>query len=476
MSVGTDLLAGRDPQNTRVHCIGVGGVGVSAIAEMLVARGFIVSGSDMHENQQVIKLRQMGVNIFLEHAEKNINEVDIVVYSSAIQAGNPEYDAAIEQNIPLYKRAAMLASLTMHHQLVAIAGTHGKTTTTGMMVWVLHQAGMAPSFAVGGRLCNMNAYCQLTHGKYAVIEADESDASFLYYHPQLAILTNVDQDHLENYQGDYNLLKKTYVDFLQQVDVNGKLVVCADDDEAMQLCKEVKVPLITYGMTKEADYRIVDFQQHGAVSHFSVQRPQQPVLHCRLNCPGEHNALNATAVIAMSAYLGIADEYVVQALRSFSGMGRRFQRHGQIALGRGHAVLVEDYGHHPRELAVTLQAARQVWPNRRLLVLFQPHRFSRVQRLQSEFAAVLAQADQALVLDIFPAGEAPIEGVSSAYMAQEVSKLSLSPCVYLSCGAKPQQLSKLLAEHLQDQDICLLTGAGSIGQLACYLKDNYGIL
>lgn len=470
---GQDILDDLVPENTRIHCIGVGGVGVSAIAEMLIARGFIVSGSDREANSLTAKLEHLGVEIFIGHKAEQVADADIIVYSSAINQSNPEYAAAMQEKKPLYRRAQMLAALTMHHKMVAVCGTHGKTTTTGMLVWVLHLAGLAPSFAVGGNLSNMNSYCQLTNGSYAVIEADESDATFLFYAPDLVILTNVDKDHLENYQGNYDLLKKTYARFLQQVADTGMVAVCADSDHAVAMIPEIKAKVLTYGESAGSDYRIIDFKQQGAKSYFTVQRPQRDPIHCQLNCPGLHNATNAAAVVLMADYLDVDDKYLTQALRSFSGMGRRFHRHGDIKLGAGSSLLVEDYGHHPRELEVTLQAARQVWPQRRLVLVFQPHRYSRVQHLWDDFVKVLSGVDCLLLMTIYPAAEQPIEGVTSQSLAININKLS--PDLPVKLVSDSTQLAKVLDSVLQQDDLCLVSGAGSIGRTVLELKKDYSV-
>ena len=466
-----DVLAGLDPASTVIHCIGIGGVGVSAIAEMLVALGFQVTGSDMGANSQTAKLAQLGVKISLGHAAANVASANLVVYSSAIKPTNPEFAAAQQQGLPLLQRAQMLAVLTMHHALIAVAGTHGKTTTTGMLVWVLHQAGVAPSFAVGGCLRNLDAYCQLTQGKYAVIEADESDASFLNYTPNMAILTNVDEDHLENYSGNYALLKEAYSKFLQQIAPDGLLVVCADNIEAMQLLDAVSAAKLSYGEADGADFQLSDFTQSGLTCHFKVRKPDGSQRAYQLNCPGRHNALNASAVIAIAHHLKIPDEYVEQALRSFSGMGRRFHAHGTLGLpAGGTALMIEDYGHHPRELEVTLRAAREVWPTRRIVLIFQPHRFSRVQHLKQEFARVLSCADALLLLDIYPAGEAPIAGVTSQSILDCMPDSDVADKTRKVVGDNLDCAANAVLMELRDQDICLSMGAGSVGRLPEYLQ------
>ena len=471
---GNDLLAEFIPEKTRVHCIGIGGVGVSAIAEMLVARGFQVSGSDAAEHARTLALRQLGVSIYIGHQRQHVHGAQLVVYSSAITSQNVEYAEALARQIPLYKRAQMLASLTMHHQLIAVSGTHGKTTTTGMMVWVLHQAGLAPSFAVGGNLRNLDAYCQLTHGDYAVIEADESDASFLYYDPDMIILTNIDADHLENYGNSFAALKEAFMNFLQRLSAQGFVAVCADDALAMSLAAQSSHKVFSYGQHQDADYRLCDFKQQGTVSHFSVSRPGKEPLALQLNCPGLHNALNATAVVLVADRLQVADIPLQEALRSFSGMGRRFQRHGEIEIGGAKALLVEDYGHHPRELEVTIQAVREVWPQCRLLLVFQPHRFSRVKLLADDFAKVLSKADAVVLLDIYPAGEKPMVGVNSGLIAQAIT--ALNPSMPLVMCEDAEQLPAVLAKHVQAGDLCLLSGAGSIGRFAVQLAAQFGVV
>jgi UDP-N-acetylmuramate--alanine ligase len=464
------LLAHEDLMSTfrRVHFIGIGGVGMSGIAEVLHNLGYAVSGSDRSESATAQRLRQLGIDVHIGHAAAHIGDADVVVTSSAIKSDNPELVAAREARIPVIPRAEMLGELMRFRRGIAIAGTHGKTTTTSLVASVLAEANYDPTFVIGGQLNAAGANARLGTGQYLVAEADESDGSFLLLAPVMAVVTNIDADHLENYQGDFALVRKAFSDFLHRLPFYGLAVLCVDDPEVAELAKITGRRVMTYGIdAKDADVRAANVVQKGFEMHFDLLLPgiKSPV-PVTLNLPGRHNVLNALAAATIGWQLGVEAEAIAHALASFEGVGRRFHRRGDIALDKGSAMLIDDYGHHPRELAAVFAAARGGWPERRLVVGFQPHRYSRTRDLLDDFANVLAEADVLVLTDVYPAGEAPIAGADGRALARAVRARGKVDPVLIG---HPRELKDTLPSLLRDGDLLLLLGAGDIGSTAVEL-------
>ena len=464
------LLAHEDLMSTfrRVHFIGIGGVGMSGIAEVLHNLGYAVSGSDRSESATALRLRELGIDVHIGHAAAHIGDADVVVTSSAIKNDNPELVAAREARIPVIPRAEMLGELMRFRRGIAIAGTHGKTTTTSLAASVLAEANYDPTFVIGGQLNAAGANARLGTGQYLVAEADESDGSFLLLSPVIAVVTNIDADHLENYQGDFALVRKAFNDFLHRLPFYGLAVLCVDDQEVAELAKITARRVMTYGIdTEDADVRATNVTQRGFEMHFDLVLPGvKDAMPVTLNLPGRHNVLNALAAASIGWQLGVGAEAIAHALANFQGVGRRFHRRGEIALDKGKAMLVDDYGHHPRELAAVFAAARGGWPDRRLVVGFQPHRYSRTRDLLDDFANVLAEADVLVLTDVYPAGEAPIAGADGRALARAVRARGKVDPVLI---AHPRELKDALPALLRDGDLLLLLGAGDIGTAAVEL-------
>lgn len=444
----------------RVHFIGIGGSGMSGIAEVMVTLGYQVSGSDQNESQATLRLQNMGAKIFKGHAASNIEGADVVVLSSAIKADNPEKVAAREQRIPIVPRAEMLAELMRFKRGIAIAGTHGKTTTTSLTASVLREGGMDPTFVIGGQLLSAGANAQLGTGQWLVAEADESDGSFLRLNPLIAVVTNIEADHLENYGGDFNRVKQAFSEFIHRLPFYGLAVLCIEDEQVRELLNDMPRHCITYGFVAEADVRASEIKQVAGQMHFTMHLPDGKTQEITLNLPGHHNVLNALAAASIAWQLGVTREHIASALQKFEGIGRRFNIKGELALRKGKALLVDDYGHHPSELAAVFAAARGGWPNKRLVVAFQPHRYSRTRDLFDEFTAVLSTVDAVVLTDVYAAGEAPIIGADAKSLARSIrARGRLNPVVV---GAA-QELRKVLADVLMDGDLLLVMGAGDIG-------------
>ncbi|GAB2587608.1 UDP-N-acetylmuramate--L-alanine ligase [Dyella jejuensis] len=464
------LLAHEDLMSTfrRVHFIGIGGVGMSGIAEVLHNLGYAVSGSDRSESATAQRLRQLGIDVHIGHAAAHVGDADVVVTSSAIKHDNPELVAAREARIPVIPRAEMLGELMRFRRGIAIAGTHGKTTTTSLVASVLAEADYDPTFVIGGQLNAAGANARLGTGQYLVAEADESDGSFLLLSPVIAVVTNIDADHLENYQGDFALVRKAFNDFLHRLPFYGLAVLCVDDPEVAELAKLTTRRVMTYGIDAEhADVRATHVQQRGFEMHFDLLLPGvSDAIPVTLNLPGRHNVLNALAAASIGWQLGVEADAIAHALAHFQGVGRRFHRRGEIALDQGKVMLVDDYGHHPRELAAVFAAARGGWPDRRLVVGFQPHRYSRTRDLLDDFANVLAEADVLVLTEVYPAGEAPIAGADGRALARAVrARGKVDPVLV----GHPRELKDALPALLRDGDLLLLLGAGDIGAAAVEL-------
>ncbi|EIM01458.1 UDP-N-acetylmuramate--L-alanine ligase, partial [Rhodanobacter sp. 115] len=416
------LLAHEDLMTTfsRVHFIGIGGVGMSGIAEVLHNLGYAVSGSDKANSPTAQRLAGLGIDVRIGHEAAHVAGAEVVVTSSAIKADNPELMAARDARIPVIPRAEMLGELMRFRRGIAIAGTHGKTTTTSLVASVLAEANYDPTFVIGGQLNAAGANARLGTGQYLVAEADESDGSFLLLSPVIAAITNIDADHLENYHGDFAEVKKAFADFLHRLPFYGLAVLCIDDAEVARLARDTTRRVMTYGIeSTDADVRALNLRQSGFEMHFDLQLPgREETLPVTLNLPGRHNVLNALAAASIGWQLGVQPEAIAHALASFEGVGRRFHRRGELALDKGHVLLVDDYGHHPSELAAVFAAVRGGWPGRRMVVGFQPHRYSRTRDLMDDFANVLAEADVLVLTDVYPAGEAPIAGADGRALAR----------------------------------------------------------
>jgi UDP-N-acetylmuramate--alanine ligase len=450
-----------------IHFIGIGGTGMSGIAEVLCNLGYKVSGSDIKESAVTQRLTEQGINIIIGHKRDNIHGVDVVVVSTAIDHSNEEIDEAYKQRIPVIPRAEMLAELMRFRFGIAVAGTHGKTTTTSLTASILAEGGLDPTFVIGGRLNSAGTNAKLGLGNYLVAEADESDASFLYLQPMIAIVTNIDQDHMETYQGNYQRLKDTFVEFLHHLPFYGLAVLCLDDEGVRQVLPQLSKPTITYGVHEQADVRAVDIQQRGMNTLFTVLRKgDYPPLHVTLNMPGWHNMLNSLAAIAVATRLSVADEAIIKSLGAFKGVGRRFQLQGEVAIAGGSVTLVDDYGHHPREIAATLEALKQAWPDRRSVVVFQPHRYTRTRDLFEDFVYVLSSVSVLILMDIYSAGEAPIAGADGRALTRAIRLRGQVEPIFVEDW---QELPSILASVLKADDVLLTMGAGNVGQIASQL-------
>ncbi|HET6545836.1 MAG TPA: UDP-N-acetylmuramate--L-alanine ligase [Rhodanobacteraceae bacterium] len=451
----------------RVHFVGIGGVGMSGIAEVLQNLGYTVSGSDQADTAATRRLAALGVEIMHGHAAANVAGVDVVVVSGAIPASNAELVAAHEQRIPVVPRAEMLGELMRFRRGIAVAGSHGKTTTTSLTASVLAEAGLDPTFVIGGQLTAAGSHARLGTGEFLVAEADESDGSFLLLAPIMAIVTNIDADHLQHYGGDFNRLRKAFADFLQRLPFYGVAVLCTDDVDAAALALVTHRRVLTYGIDGDADVRASDVRQHGARMEFALHLPNDaPPVAVTLNLPGRHNVLNALAACAVGWQLGVSPAAMQKALSAFEGVGRRFQLRGELALETGSVLVVDDYGHHPRELAAGFAAARGGWPDRRLVVAFQPHRYTRTRDLLDDFANVLADADVLVLTEVYAAGEDPIAGADGRALARAVrSRGKVDPVLI----EHPRDLKDVLPALLRDGDLLLLLGAGDIGAAASEL-------
>lgn len=435
------------------------------IAEVLHNEGYRITGSDITESRVVQRLQSLGIPVFIGHQVENIQGADVVVRSTAIDNQNPEIIAAQAQLIPVIPRAAMLAELMRFRHGIAIAGTHGKTTTTSLVSSLLAEGGLDPSFVIGGKLNSCGANAQLGKSAYFVAEADESDASFLFLKPMMAVVTNIDADHMDTYGDNFDTLRNTFVEFLHHLPFYGVAIACIEDEEVRRILPLIQRPTLTYGFAKDAHYRAVDWIQNGLVSEFTVQRPKPHApLNIQFSWPGRHNILNALAAIAIATKLGVDDISIQQGLAKFQGVGRRFQMLGNRQFEKGSATVVDDYGHHPKEILSTIDAFRKVWPGKRLIHVFQPHRYSRTQSLCDQFVSALSLADELLLMDIYSAGEQPIAGVSSEIIAVKIKEKQ--PQVTM---VNEMNLEATLNALITEGDVILMQGAGNIGQIAANL-------
>ncbi len=465
MDATENFLSPRMGRVEHIHFVGIGGAGMCGIAEVLHNEGYHITGSDLSENRAIAYLQSLGIAIDIGHRVENIQGADVVVRSTAINMDNPEIMAAREQMIPVIPRAAMLAELMRFRQGIAIAGTHGKTTTTSLVSSLLAEGGLDPSFVIGGKLTSCGSNAQLGKSAYFVAEADESDASFLFLKPMMAVVTNIDADHMSTYGNDFNKLRNTFIEFLHHLPFYGLAVVCLDDPEIRRILPAIQRPTATYGFREGAHYRAVNWSQTGLLSEFVVQRPApHAALTVQFNWPGRHNVLNALAAIAIATELGVDGESIVRGLLNFQGVGRRFQMLGERQFAQSSALIVDDYGHHPQEIRATIDTFRAVWPDKRLIHVFQPHRYTRTHELFAQFVEVLSLADELLLLDIYSAGEPPMHGITSEALAKEINlhahKVTL---------VTEQNLEEHLDGLIVDGDVILMQGAGSIGQMATNL-------
>jgi len=450
-----------------IHFVGIGGSGMSGIAEVLLTLGYRVSGSDTATSGTTRRLAQLGAQIAQGHAAENIAGADAVVVSTAVSASNPEVMAARAHRIPIVPRAVMLAELMRLKQGIAIAGTHGKTTTTSLVASVLAAGGLDPTFVIGGRLNSAGANARLGTGDYIVVEADESDASFLNLMPVIAVVTNIDNDHMETYGHDFSRLKQAFVEFLGRLPFYGSAVLCIDDPHVRDILPFVSKPVLSYGFAPEAQVRAVDAVADGTRMRFTAWREGQPPLAVSLNLPGNHNVANALAAIAVGTELGVADAAIVDALGSFTGVGRRFASHGeQPAPGGGSYTLIDDYGHHPVEMAATLAAARGAFPGRRLVLAFQPHRYTRTRDCFEDFVKVLSTTDVLLLAEVYPAGEAPIVAADGRSLARALRVSGKVEPIFVEAI---DDMPATLHDVVRDGDVVITMGAGSIGQVPARL-------
>ncbi len=453
----------------RIHFIGIGGVGMNGIAQVLLNLGYEVSGSDIKSGVATAKLQEAGAKIFIGHHADNIKDVHAVVVSTAINPANPELVAAQELRIPVVRRAEMLAELMRFRYGIAIAGTHGKTTTTSLIASVLTVGGLDPTYVIGGRLNAAGTYAHLGESDYLVAEADESDASFLHLLPMLAVVTNIDADHMQTYQGDFNRLKQTFIEFLHNLPFYGLAVVCIDDENIRDMLGDIGRQVTTYGISEDADVRAENISQQGFRTHFDVVTEDER-FSINLNMPGRHNVLNALAGIAVALQLGVEVKAICQSLNEFEGVGRRFQVTGGCLCNEESFMLIDDYGHHPKELQATIEAIRDGWPEKRLMLVFQPHRYSRTQEQFDDFVKVLSQVDALIVTEVYPAGEEVIQGADGRSLVQAIRARGQVEPVFVD---QLDELPELMQSLIVNDDAVLIAGAGDIGAMAVKIKQLF---
>ncbi|WP_180792792.1 UDP-N-acetylmuramate--L-alanine ligase [Vibrio parahaemolyticus] len=459
------------PEMRRVKCIhfiGIGGAGMSGIAEVLLNEGYEITGSDLSENPVTERLVSKGATVFIGHQASNVEKASVVVVSTAINEENPEVMAARELRIPIVRRAEMLAELMRFRHGIAVAGTHGKTTTTALVTQIYSEAGLDPTFVNGGLVKSAGTNARLGSSRILIAEADESDASFLHLQPMVSIVTNIEADHMDTYGGDFETLKQIFIDFLHNLPFYGQAIVCIDDPVIRELIPRISRQVITYGFSDDADVRIENYHQEGQQGKFTVVRKGRANLDITLNIPGRHNALNASAAIAVATEDDIEDEAILKAMAGTQGTGRRFDHLGEFDTGNGHAMLVDDYGHHPTEVDVTINAARSGWQDKRLVMIFQPHRYSRTRDLYDDFANVLEQVDVLIMLDVYAAGEKPIAGADGRSLCRTIRSRGKIDPIFVP---EIEQLPSVLANVIQDGDLILTQGAGDVGKVAKQLAN-----
>ena len=452
-----------------VHCTGIGGIGVSGVAELLLRKGYQVSGSDVSKSATTTRLQSLGATITKGHASSNVQHADLVVYSSAISQDNPEMIAAKTAQIPLISRGQLLAELMSESEGIAISGTHGKTTTTGLLAQIFVSADMDPSYLIGGKINDQSSTVRMGEGQFFIAEADESDASFLYMSPKIVVVANLEPDHMETYHDNFSELKQSFLDFIEKLPEDGVAILGVDNPAVRALIPQISKRVVTFGFSEDADIRASDFKQVGLESYFSVSRGSDDAsLLVQLNLPGQHNVLNALAAISVAKEVGIDDFSLLNTLRTFPGVGRRFHAHGKIAVKGGAVLLFEDYGHHPSAIDATVKVARQAWPDRRIVLAFQPHRYSRTRDLFQAFVKSLSAPDVLLLLDVYAAGEQPIVGADGSALCEAISQQGQIEPVFIS---KIDTLSKILKDVLLPDDVLILQGAGNVGAIAATLLE-----
>ncbi len=454
-----------------IHFIGIGGSGMSGIAEVLVNLGFNVTGSDLASNSVTARLQAAGATVYQGHQKENLKDADVVVVSSAVNEANPEVKEARARGIPVVPRALMLAELMRFRQGIAVAGTHGKTTTTSLIASILAEAGMDPTYVIGGKLESANANAKLGTGEYIVAEADESDASFLHLTPVMAVVTNIDADHMDTYEHSFDKLKTAFVDFVQQLPFWGMAVVCVDDANIREILPRITKPVMTYGFSDAARVRAINVIADNGQMRFTVQRINGVTTEfdVTLNLPGKHYVLNALAAIAIASELNVPDAAMIKALKEFKGVGRRFERYGEVMVPAGGTfTLIDDYGHHPVEMQAVIEAARGAFPNRRLVLAFQPHRFTRTRDCFEDFVKVLSSADAVLLTEVYSAGEAPIVAADGRSLVRAVRVAGKVEPLFVETTA---ELPQAIVNTVQDGDVVIVMGAGSIGQVASLTRD-----
>lgn len=453
-----------------IHFIGIGGAGMSGVAEVFHNLGYDISGSDLHENQATKHLQKLGINVVTGHASDHINGSDVVVVSSAITEDNPEWSEARARKIPVVPRAEMLAELMRFRQGIAVAGTHGKTTTTSLIASVLAEGGLDPTYVIGGLLNSSGSHAKLGSSKYLVAEADESDASFLHLQPIIAVLTNIDADHLDTYGGDFAVLRNNFVEFLQRLPFYGLAVICVDDPGIQQIRNDILKPVLTYGIDYDSDFSARIIKQEKNKSWFTVSREgNKDWLDIELNLPGKHNVQNALAAIAIANELHISEESIVQALKNFQGIARRCQLIGEIEIDKKRILLIDDYAHHPHEIRATLAAINSGWPGRRLILIYQPHRYTRTRDLFEDFTSVLSEVDVLFLMDVYPAGEEKITGADSKSICRAIRIRGQVDPIFVE---DRNQILSYLKGVIREDDILLILGAGDIGTLATELTEQ----
>jgi len=454
-----------------IHFVGIGGAGMCGIAEVLYNQGYQITGSDIKDSAVTKRLTSLGMTIFIGHDAKNVADADVIVVSSAIDKSNPEIQAALMARLPVVRRADMLGELMRYRHSIAVAGAHGKTTTTSLLTMMLTEAGLDPTYVIGGKLNASGKNASLGQSRYLVAEADESDASFLSLRPMAAIVTNIDEDHMETYGNDFNKLKQAYIQFLQNMPFYGLAVLCGDDPELSSMIDDIARPVLTFGLQEHNDVRAVNLVVDGVKTHFTVLRKDRDPLPLTLNIPGEHNVYNALAAITLATDEGVNDDAIIQAVSKFAGVGRRFEHQADVVYDGSNVLLIDDYGHHPTEVAATIKAARQSYPDRRLVMMFQPHRYSRTRDCFDDFVKVLSEVDELLLLDVYSAGETPIQGADTKSLARSIRSRGQVDPVLLSIDDK-DQIAQVLKNILKANDMLITQGAGNVGQISLDLAAN----
>ena len=474
MSTSTKALPKRlieIPEMRRIqhlHFVGIGGSGMCGIAEVMHNQGYQVSGSDINDSLVTQRLQSIGIEIFIGHDSKNISNTDVVVVSSAIDRSNPEIEAALKARLPVVRRADMLGELMRYRHGIAVAGAHGKTTTTSLLTMMMAEAQLDPTYVIGGKLNSSGKNAALGSSRFLIAEADESDASFLTLHPMSAIVTNIDQDHMETYENSFDKLKAAYIQFLQNMPFYGLAVVCGDDAELYAMIDDISRPVLTFGLEPFNDVQAIDVVAQGTKTHFTVLRRDHEPLRLTLNIPGIHNVYNALAAITMATDEGVDDDAIKRALQKFAGVGRRFEQHEAVTLDDGDVLLIDDYGHHPKEVDATIKAARQSFPERRLVMMFQPHRYSRTRDCFDDFVEVLSAVDELLLLEVYSAGENHINGADTKSLARSIRlRGEVEPTI-----VDKNNIAPVMQRLLKANDMLITQGAGNVGQIAVELAAN----